>query len=196
MRRYVGLAALFVAVLTVIVWLVSQFIQPILPGSVNSSAILLFAVLLGVAALLGNFKDVTELVRWILRNGDNASDLEEGEAISEQSLLLYPYDNPPYNSVEAHFVGKERAKDLKIWKLFMDADGVERRLEPHLFPLNDTRMIWHHISVNVLKEGDGFRFHLVGKDNTLDGKARVEATFTGVQSGREVKLTKEFDLKR
>jgi hypothetical protein len=71
-----------------------------------------------------------------------------------------------------------------------------KELNHSFFPQNDVKMIWHHISVNVLREGDIFRFHLIGNDNTLDGKARVEATFTGIESGRVVRFTKEFNLER
>lgn len=63
MRRYVSYALIAVALLTLAVWLVSQFIQPILPANTNAGLVLFIAALLGVVGVLGQFKDVVELFR-------------------------------------------------------------------------------------------------------------------------------------
>ena len=52
-----------IALLTFVVWAVSQFIQPILPASTNAGLVLFIAALLGVVGILGQFKDVVELFR-------------------------------------------------------------------------------------------------------------------------------------
>lgn len=63
MHRYVSYALIAVALLTLVVWLVSQFIQPILPANTNAGLVLFIAALLGVVGVLGQFKDVVELFR-------------------------------------------------------------------------------------------------------------------------------------
>jgi len=68
MRRYIVFAFLLIALLTLVVWGISQFVQPILPGNLNNSLILLFAALLGVVAFLAGFKDVVELFHLVFQN--------------------------------------------------------------------------------------------------------------------------------
>ena len=52
MHRYVSYALITIALLTIFVWAVSQFVQPILPANFNSGVILFFVALLGVLAAL------------------------------------------------------------------------------------------------------------------------------------------------
>jgi hypothetical protein len=61
MQHHLGYAIIVIAVLTLFVWAVSQFIQPILPDSMNSNLILLFTAFLAVVSILSKFKDVVEL---------------------------------------------------------------------------------------------------------------------------------------
>jgi hypothetical protein len=63
MLRYMSYALITVALLTLGVWVVSQFIQPILPAYTNAGGVLFIAALLGVIGVLGQFKDVVELFR-------------------------------------------------------------------------------------------------------------------------------------
>jgi len=63
MRRYVSYALIAVALLTVGVWAVSQFVQPVLPASINAGLFLFIAALAGVIGVLGQFKDIVELFR-------------------------------------------------------------------------------------------------------------------------------------
>lgn len=71
MRRYVSYALITVALLTFSVWAVSQFIQPILPASINASLILFIAALLGVVGILGQLKDVVELFQSFGEDSNN-----------------------------------------------------------------------------------------------------------------------------
>ena len=110
---------------------------------------------------------------------------------------MYPYDNPPYNSVELHYVGQEQAIDLQVWKIFLDKNGVEQRiLVNQFFSKGDLRMGWYHVPANVMTENDLVRFHLVQKQNTLDGKAMVEVKFVGAKTRKVVEIKKEFNLVR
>lgn len=125
----------------------------------------------------------------------NIDSTQNQKSVSKDSLLLYPHDNPPYNSVELHYVGREQAKDIKVWKIFTDKNGKERRiLINQFFSKNDRQMIVGDVSANVMKENDVIRFHLIGKGNTLDGKAKVEIRFTGAQTGEMVEVSEEFNL--
>jgi hypothetical protein len=63
MRKYIGYALIVVAIVTLLVWAISQFVQPLLPGNINGSLILLFAALMAAAIWLGAIKDVAELLR-------------------------------------------------------------------------------------------------------------------------------------
>jgi hypothetical protein len=63
MRRYVGYALVLVAAATLLVWGVSQFVQPILPPEISSAAVLFFAALLSVTGFLAAFKDTVQLVQ-------------------------------------------------------------------------------------------------------------------------------------
>lgn len=63
MRRYVSYALIAVALLSLVVWAVSQFIQPLLPANTNAGLVLFIAALLGVVGVLGQFKDIVELFR-------------------------------------------------------------------------------------------------------------------------------------
>jgi hypothetical protein len=65
MRRYVGWAFIMIAVLTLAVWGISAFVQPLLPSDINNNLILFFAVLFGVTGILAAFKDSIELARML-----------------------------------------------------------------------------------------------------------------------------------
>lgn len=68
MNRQIGYALLAVSLLTLLVWAISQFVQPILPSNLNSGLLLFFAALLAVIGALAGFKDVIELFGYFARN--------------------------------------------------------------------------------------------------------------------------------
>ena len=61
MIKYLSLALIVIAILTILVWAVSQFIQPILPPSINSGLVLIIAVFLGILGVLAQLNEVIEL---------------------------------------------------------------------------------------------------------------------------------------
>jgi hypothetical protein len=61
-QQQIGYALILVAILAGITWYTSQFIQPMLPPSINNSVILFFAALLAVLGGLAAFKDTIELI--------------------------------------------------------------------------------------------------------------------------------------
>jgi hypothetical protein len=63
MRRYVGYALMLIAATTLLVWGVSQFVQPILLPQINSVVVLFFVALLSVTGFLAAFKNTIELVQ-------------------------------------------------------------------------------------------------------------------------------------
>lgn len=75
MLKYIGYAFLTIALLTLVVWLVSVFVQPILPANLNNSLVFFFFVLSAVLGSLAAFKDVIELVQMIFgRRNQKTSD--------------------------------------------------------------------------------------------------------------------------
>jgi len=91
MRRYISYALITIALLTILVWAVSQFVQPILPAYFSSGLILFFAVLLGVLAALAAFKDVVEFFRSLAehRNKRDEPTIPSGNTISGPVQLVY-----------------------------------------------------------------------------------------------------------
>lgn len=63
MVRLLGYAFILIGALTIIVWAVSQFMQPILPASINNGGILFFAALLSVLGAIAAFKDTVEFLQ-------------------------------------------------------------------------------------------------------------------------------------
>lgn len=63
MRKYFGYTVIVVALVTLVVWAISAFIQPTLSSTVNSGLILFFVAFLAVAGALANMKDIAELLR-------------------------------------------------------------------------------------------------------------------------------------
>jgi len=58
----IGIAILLIGLLTIIVWSISQFVQPTLPPDINSKLILFFVALVAVVSFLASFKDTIELI--------------------------------------------------------------------------------------------------------------------------------------
>ncbi len=79
MRRYIGYALITIAILTGIVWGVSQFIQPILPAYFNNNLILVIGVLFGVVGLLAQLKDVVELFKPDVKSAQQETSKQRNE---------------------------------------------------------------------------------------------------------------------
>jgi len=121
--------------------------------------------------------------------------IQETSEIGENSLLMYPYANPPYNVAEMRYVGPETVKDLDVRLIYKNQAGEKKETEvTEFFPQNDLRMIWHHFKVYVLEPNQVLRFRLVQRKSTLDGKVVVLASFTGAKSGKLVEFREEFNL--
>jgi hypothetical protein len=72
MNRLVGYVLITIALLTLVVWAVSMFIQPILPSIFNNGLVLFFVALLAVIGVLAQFKDVIELFQYFSKRSDNS----------------------------------------------------------------------------------------------------------------------------
>lgn len=70
MPRYLRYTLLTIAVLTMVIWVVSQFVQPILPMHVNQALLLLGVVLLTVIATLANLKSALDLFALLFERHD------------------------------------------------------------------------------------------------------------------------------
>lgn len=60
MKEYFGITLITIAIITLLIWSFSVFIQPILPGNINKSLVLFLGVLLGVVGVLVKIKEITE----------------------------------------------------------------------------------------------------------------------------------------
>ena len=90
MRRYIGYALIVVALLTLAVWTISQFVQPILPSNLNNGLILFFAALTGVSGVLASFKDIVELFHSLSeKQGQNDKVLLEDNFITGPVQITY-----------------------------------------------------------------------------------------------------------
>ena len=143
------------------------------------------ATIFFISFIFGNFVAYRKLLTTISSLND----------LGEESLLLYPYANPPYNSVEMRYVGQETIKDFHAKMIYNDKDGNEKVQEIiQFFPENDRSMALHSSKLNVMSPDQIARFHLLKKESTLDGKVRVALEFTGTRSGKHVYMTKDFML--
>ena len=90
MRRYIAYAFLLVAALTLVVWLVSQRVQPIIPPAINSGVVLFFVALLSVVAFIAGFKDIVELVRLFFeRPAQSSEETKTGKnEVKNGSIIL------------------------------------------------------------------------------------------------------------
>jgi hypothetical protein len=117
-------------------------------------------------------------------------------ALNKDSLLLYPFENPPNNSAELRYIGPEPIKDVEVWLKYIEPPNEYKQKQvEQFFPQNDPKMIWHQYKANVINENDIVRFHLLQRKSTADGKVTVEVKFVGAKSGRPVLVKKEFNLK-
>lgn len=67
MRKYVVPAILAVSVLALVVWAVGTHLQPAVPAKPTGGLISFFGLLVVVAALLGNVKDISELLQGLVQ---------------------------------------------------------------------------------------------------------------------------------
>jgi formylglycine-generating enzyme required for sulfatase activity len=63
MRRYIPYALVLIALGTLIAWLISKFLQPILPPNVNDDLLLFVAACSGILGIPGAIKNTVELLR-------------------------------------------------------------------------------------------------------------------------------------
>lgn len=195
--RIVGFALLAVALSTIVVFAISNFIQPLLPSPVNSTVVLLVASFAGVLGALAAFNDIVELFHKLFegRRDRQLSTPDSNSELGEHSLILYPHRNPPYNAAKMLYVGPEIAKDLDVRITYSDSTGnLKTKMVTEFFPKQDHQMIWYHYRYDFLEPNQVAYFHLLKKKSTLDGKATVIASFTGAKSGKSVKVRKDFEL--
>jgi hypothetical protein len=96
MRRIVICGILLVAVITIIIWVISKYVQPILPADINSDFVVMAAILVLVLSALAGFKDVLELVERFTHKR------EEQQAASPTAQLLRPSDDWQRDAVVDH----------------------------------------------------------------------------------------------
>jgi hypothetical protein len=91
-------------------------------------------VIFFVSFLLANFNLYRKL----------SSEVPSTNVLNEDSLLMYPYANPPSNSIEIRYVGQETIKDLNVKMIYKDKAGIDKEQEiVQFFPENDRKMGLH-----------------------------------------------------
>jgi hypothetical protein len=121
---------------------------------------------------------------------------ESVATLSESSLLVYPYERPPYNNIEIRHISSEPVKDLEVWLSYTSPDNKPQNVQvEQFFPQNDPEMLWHQFKAHVLTEGEIIRFHTLQRKSTNDGKVTVNLKCVGANSQKTVKVSKEFELK-
>jgi hypothetical protein len=109
-KKYFGLALIIVAIISLLVWAVSFFIQPILPVTVNNGLVLFFIALISVVGVLSQFKDITEFFQSLFENPNQNSN-----AIAPESSLVQSI--------------RERVKFLHDVNESSNADEVEDKIK-------------------------------------------------------------------
>jgi len=192
-RGIFGIVLLVISLITLTVFLIGSFVQPILPSSLNSALVLFVASLGSVLGALAALNEIVELFQRILGSRRDAQQSNAG--IGEHSLVVYPHRNPPYNAAKMLYTGPEVAKDLVVRIVYQDRAGdPQTKVITDFFPREDPRMWKHHYKYDFLEPNQVVYFHLLKKKSTSDGKATVIATFTGATSGKSVKVEHKFDL--
>jgi hypothetical protein len=134
-RNYVGYALIFVAVLTLIVWAISQFVQPILPTNINKSLILFFIVFTSVVGVLANFKDIAEWIRGLFEHQSKLFTLQH---LATEHLRFLDTISDSTNPDELENKASELivfVKSLKMGDLYAKkiADLTKREIPPQIF---------------------------------------------------------------
>lgn len=65
MKKNIGYTLLTIGILTILVWLFSQFVLPIIPPSINSGIVFFFAILVSVLGSISAFKDTVDIFQTI-----------------------------------------------------------------------------------------------------------------------------------
>ncbi len=109
-RRALVIAMGVIAVFFLIIFLVSHFMQPILPHDVNSSVLLMVASLLGAMMLLAFLNNILNLVRKVFGNQDETK-IERFERTFEdylRAIKVYCKEFP-YLSIDNLLEGERRS---------------------------------------------------------------------------------------
>lgn len=111
-----------------------------------------------------------------------------------EHLLLSLDKNLP-NNAELRYSGEETLKDFKVWLIYTDKNGAEQRTRITDFYQNhDADMVRFASNDDVLCRNDGYRFHLIEKKKTYDGKVMITISFRGSKNKGSETIIRNFDL--
>jgi hypothetical protein len=113
MVRLIGFALLLIAIVTLVVWGISQFVQPVLPAGINSGLVLLVAALIGVVGFFSAFKDSIELLQMVTQPRD-------------QRFLNESLDRTAFDKATI-----ERATQCYIWPKCSNIDPAQEQEMRH-----------------------------------------------------------------
>jgi hypothetical protein len=75
MRKILAIVFLALAVISLVVWAISQFLIPILPAQIGNGVILFFVALNSTVAVIAGSKDVIELLQVVFPNANKRAEI-------------------------------------------------------------------------------------------------------------------------
>lgn len=82
MRRNLAISLFVVALLSLVVWAISNYVQPILPQNVNNNLLIFGAVFIAVIGALAGLKDIIELYEYVF-SGNRQNKKNQNEIIQK-----------------------------------------------------------------------------------------------------------------
>lgn len=116
-------------------------------------------------------------------------------SISKNSIALAHSSQWGGNFIDLEYVkGDETIQINHITQTYTDKNGEKQTREAkHFFDKHGGR--YAEISLNFLKLNEGVLFHSIQINETKDGVATVNITFTGLKTNQQITIEKQVDLK-
>lgn len=109
MKKYFVITLLIIAVLTILIWFFSVFVQPVLPNNINDGLLLFSVILFSVIGFLVKVKEITEFFHSLFENPKKGK-----SSVKQESNIVLAI--------------RERARFLKDINEKSDPDLTEEKL--------------------------------------------------------------------
>ncbi len=117
-------------------------------------------------------------------------------SISENSIALAHSSQWGGNFIDLEYVkGDETIQINRITQTYIDKNGEKQTREAKRFFYKHGEK-YQEIGLNFLKLNQGVLLNPIGIDETKDGVATVNITFTGLKTNQQITIEKQVDLKR
>jgi len=134
MVRAIKISFFVIGILTLIVWTVSVFIQPLLPQELNNSLILFVMALAGTIAFLAGIKDVIELVQSIFPASKSKKEVPLSEDVLIANISIdedqCDWHKPPGENIIFHNPKRpEYMKFIKFNDVIVDFEKLDSKTQ-------------------------------------------------------------------